>query len=95
MAEEASLSASTCPGPDAGGGLEWVLVEKLASEGGAHTAEEYVLMPVRPAADPRKAASQIVNFKPINQPTASSFGAMVWRLAQVRMAAMNRRTKKR
>ena len=62
MAEEASLSASTCPGPDAGGGLEWALVEKLASEGGAHTAEEYVLMPVRPAADPRKAASQIVHF---------------------------------
>jgi hypothetical protein len=50
------------PGPDAGGGVEWVLVEKLASEGGAHTAEEYVLMTVRPAADPRKAASQIAHF---------------------------------
>jgi hypothetical protein len=50
------------PGPDAGGGVEWVLVEKLASEGGAHTAEEYVLMTVRPAADPRKAAAEIAHF---------------------------------
>ena len=40
------------PGPDAGGGMEWVLVERLASEGDAHTAEEYVLMTVRPSADP-------------------------------------------
>jgi len=50
------------PGPDAGGGVEWVLVEKLASEGGAHTAEEYVLMTVRPAADLRKAAAEIAHF---------------------------------
>jgi hypothetical protein len=50
------------PGPDAGGGVEWVLVEKLASEGGAHTAEEYVLMTVRPAANPRKAESGIAHF---------------------------------
>lgn len=50
------------PGPDAGGGVEWVLVEKLASEGGAHTAEEYVLMTVRPAANPRKAAAEIAHF---------------------------------
>lgn len=50
------------PGPDAGGGLEWVLVEKLVSEGGAHSAEEYVLMTVRPAADPRKAAAEIAHF---------------------------------
>jgi len=50
------------PGPDAGGGLEWVLVEKLVSEGGAHSAEEYVLMTVRPAADPRRAAAEIAHF---------------------------------
>lgn len=50
------------PGPDAGGGVEWVLVEKLASEGGAHTAEEYVLMTLRPVADPRKAAAEIAHF---------------------------------
>jgi hypothetical protein len=50
------------PGPDAGDGAEWVLVEKLASGGGANTAEEYVLMTVRPAADPRKAAAEIAHF---------------------------------
>jgi hypothetical protein len=50
------------PGPDAGSGVEWVLVEKLASEGGAHTAEEYVLMTLRPVADPRKAAAEIAHF---------------------------------
>ena len=50
------------PGPDAGGGAEWVLIEKLASEGDAHTAEEYVLMTVRPSADPRKAETGIAHF---------------------------------
>ncbi|QEM04992.1 hypothetical protein DIU31_016260 [Mucilaginibacter rubeus] len=50
------------PGPDAGDGVEWVLIEKLVSEGGAHTAEEYVLMTVRPAADPHKAAAEIAHF---------------------------------
>jgi hypothetical protein len=50
------------PGPDAGEGLEWVMIEKLVSEGGAHSAEEYVLMTVRPAADPRKAAAEIAHF---------------------------------
>ena len=50
------------PGPDAGGGVEWVLVEKLSSEGGAHTAEEYLLMTLRPAADPRKSTAEIAHF---------------------------------
>lgn len=50
------------PGPDAGAGVEWVLVEKLTSEGGAHTAGEYVLMTVRPAADPGHAAAEIAHF---------------------------------
>jgi hypothetical protein len=50
------------PGPNAGDGLEWVMIEKLASEGSAHTAEEYVLMTVRPVADPRKTAAEIAHF---------------------------------
>jgi hypothetical protein len=50
------------PGPDAGDGVEWVLVEKLAAEGSAHSAEEYVLMTVRPAADPHKAVAEIAHF---------------------------------
>jgi hypothetical protein len=50
------------PGSDAGDGLEWVMIEKLASEGRAHTAEEYVLMTVRPVPDPRKDASKIAHF---------------------------------
>ncbi|MDN3583423.1 hypothetical protein [Mucilaginibacter flavus] len=50
------------PGPDAGSGLEWVQVEKLASEGGAHTAAEYVLMTVRPSADPRRVTAETAHF---------------------------------
>jgi hypothetical protein len=50
------------PGPDAGDGLEWVMIEKLVSEGGAHAAEEYVLMTVRPVSDPRKADDEIAHF---------------------------------
>ena len=64
MAEESFFISIDLPGPgpDAGGGVEWVMVEKLASEGDAHTAEEYVLMTLRPAADPRKAAAEIAHF---------------------------------
>jgi hypothetical protein len=50
------------PGPDAGDGLEWVIIERLVSEGSAHTAEEYVLMTVRPVPDPRKADAQVAHF---------------------------------
>lgn len=50
------------PGPDAGDGLEWVMIETLVSEGSAHTAEEYVLMTVRPVPDPRKPAVEIAHF---------------------------------
>lgn len=50
------------PGPDAGGGVEWVFIEKLISEGNAQTAEEYLLMTVRPAPNPRKAAAEIAHF---------------------------------
>ena len=50
------------PGSDAGDGLEWVIIEKLVSEGGAHTAEEYVLMTVRPVPDPHKPNAEIAHF---------------------------------
>lgn len=50
------------PGPDAGNGLEWVMIEKLVSEGGADTAEEYVLMTVRPVPDPGKDTTEIAHF---------------------------------
>lgn len=50
------------PGPHAGDGLEWVMIEKLVSEGSAHTAEEYVLMTVRPVPDPRKDEVEIAHF---------------------------------
>lgn len=64
MAEESFFISIDLPGPgpDAGGGVEWVMVEKLTSEGDAHTAEEYVLMTLRPVADPRKAAAEIAHF---------------------------------
>jgi len=50
------------PGPDAGDGLEWVMIEKIATEGNDKTAEEYVLMTVRPVADPRKAGIETAHF---------------------------------
>jgi len=50
------------PGPDAGDGLEWVMIEILATEGNAHSAEEYVSMTVRPVPDPRKTLEEIAHF---------------------------------
>jgi hypothetical protein len=63
------------PGPDAGGGLEWVLIEKLVSEGSAHTAEEYVLMTVRPVPNPKAHAAEITHF--YKEVSTSTF--IVWR----------------
>jgi hypothetical protein len=64
MAEEGFFFSIDLPAPgsDAGDGLEWVIIEKLVSEGGAHTAEEYVLMTVRPVPNPRKAKSETAHF---------------------------------
>jgi hypothetical protein len=64
MAEEGFLMSIDLPAPgsDAGGGLEWVMIEKLVSEGSAHTAEEYVLMTVRPVPAPRKLDGEIAHF---------------------------------
>jgi hypothetical protein len=50
------------PGPDAGDGLEWVIIEKLVSEGSAHTAEEYTLTTLRPVPEYRKDAAEIAHF---------------------------------
>ncbi|BAU52365.1 hypothetical protein [Mucilaginibacter gotjawali] len=50
------------PGPDAGDGLEWVMIEKLVTEGGANTAEEYTLMTVRPMPEPGKDNTEIAHF---------------------------------
>jgi len=50
------------PGPDAGDGLEWVMIERMASEGGDDRAEEYVLMTVRPVPDPRRADAEVAHF---------------------------------
>jgi len=49
-------------GPDAGDGLEWVMIEKIAADGSDKTAEEYLTMTVRPVPDPRKAGSEIAHF---------------------------------
>lgn len=64
MAEEAFFFSIELPAPgsDAGDGLEWVMIEKLVAEGSLHTAEEYVLMTVRPVPDPRKADAEIAHF---------------------------------
>lgn len=50
------------PGPDAGDGLEWVMIEKTATEGSNKTAEEYLLMTVRPVPDPRKPDATVAHF---------------------------------
>jgi len=50
------------PGSDAGDGLEWVMVERVVSEGSAETAEEYLLMTARPVPDPRKTAEEVAHF---------------------------------
>ncbi|MCR8557258.1 hypothetical protein KXD93_06380 [Mucilaginibacter sp. BJC16-A38] len=50
------------PGPDAGGGLEWVMIEKIETDGDAETAEEYITMTARPVPDPKKANPEIAHF---------------------------------
>jgi hypothetical protein len=50
------------PGSDAGDGLEWVMIERVVTEGDAKTAEEYLLMTVRPVPDPRKADTAVAHF---------------------------------
>jgi hypothetical protein len=50
------------PGPDAGDGLEWVIIEKIEAGGNSRDKEEYVAMTVRPVADPRKAEQAIAHF---------------------------------
>jgi hypothetical protein len=50
------------PGSHVGDGLEWVIIEYLVSEGDIHTAEEYVLMTVRPVANPREAVGEVAHF---------------------------------
>jgi hypothetical protein len=50
------------PGPDAGGGLEWVMIEQIAADGDEHSAEEYLTMTVRPVPNPRKPDFSIAHF---------------------------------
>jgi hypothetical protein len=64
MAEEGFFISISLPGPgpDAGNGMEWVFIESLVSEGDSHTAEEYLLMTLRPVADPRRITAEIAHF---------------------------------
>jgi len=50
------------PGSDAGDGLEWVMIERIETAGGAQSAEEYVSMLVRPVQNPRKAEPEVAHF---------------------------------
>jgi len=50
------------PGSDAGDGLEWVMIERMAAFEGAQAIKEYVAMLVRPISDPRKPDSRIAHF---------------------------------
>lgn len=59
------------PGPDAGDGLEWVMIEKIRMEGSAETAEEYLTMTVRPVPDPRKTSLEVAHF--FNDMSTSTF----------------------
>ncbi|MBS1526052.1 MAG: hypothetical protein JST19_10415 [Bacteroidetes bacterium] len=64
MAEEGFFISIDLPGPGshAGDGLEWAMIEKLVSDGNSHSAEEYVLMTVRPVPDPHKPGTEIAHF---------------------------------
>ncbi|MEO6980932.1 MAG: hypothetical protein ABI113_21230 [Mucilaginibacter sp.] len=50
------------PGPDAGDGLEWVMIEKLTTDGSSETAEEYLTLTARPVPNPRKTDLKIAHF---------------------------------
>lgn len=64
MAEAGLLISIDLPSPAAnvGEGLEWVMIEELHAEGDQQSAEEYVLMTVRPIPDPRKNDPAIAHF---------------------------------
>lgn len=64
MAEEGMFISIELPAPgsDAGDGLEWVMIENVISAGDAQSAEEYVLMTIRPVPDPRKTGNEIAHF---------------------------------
>ncbi|GAB3914645.1 hypothetical protein [Mucilaginibacter boryungensis] len=50
------------PGSDAGDGLEWVVIEKIAEKGDKNSEEEYIIMIVRPVPDPRKHEKETAHF---------------------------------
>jgi hypothetical protein len=50
------------PGPDAGDGLEWVVIEQIIEEGNAESLEESITMIVRPTTDPRNDSGEIAHF---------------------------------
>lgn len=50
------------PGPDAGDGFEWVMIENMVLEGDAGTAEEFFLMTVRPVPNPAHPVLEIAHF---------------------------------
>jgi hypothetical protein len=50
------------PGPKAGDGLEWVVIERIFTKGDEHTAEEYLLVAVRPITNPQKTGIEIAQF---------------------------------
>jgi len=64
MAEEGFFFSIDLPAPgsDAGDGLEWVMIENLVAEGDDSSAEEYIIMTVRPVPDPRKPGNEIAHF---------------------------------
>lgn len=50
------------PGPDAGDGLEWVMIERMEAIEDKQAVEEYLVMLVRPIPDPRKTDAEIAHF---------------------------------
>ena len=59
------------PGPDAGDGLEWVMIEKIETAGSAETAEEYLTMTVRPVPNPMQTSQEVAHF--FNDVSTSTF----------------------
>lgn len=49
-------------GANAGGGLEWVIIENMEAGGDGHSAEEYLLFTARPVPDPRENKTMVAHF---------------------------------
>lgn len=75
------------PGSSAGGGLEWVMIERIEANEDANATEEFVAMTARPIPDPRTAEPETAHF--YKDISTSTF--IVKRIGQTLSAAVHGR----